>query len=175
MKQFLLTLLLFFSLLPLSAQKAECYAEWITSHEQVYAGDSCLASIVLYSTLPFLEVKGDIPTLRTKGGRARLVAENRTQQDRIRTKRGLFYRLVLQQYVVGSEEVGKLQLPKQRYKVTLGIYRANNHPFDFFFGSEPQLVKTITTNISLPLHQLAVVSIPKRNTQDMIRSGQHVF
>lgn len=175
MKTILLAILALLSCFPLSAQKTECYAEWLTSHEQLYAGDSCLASVVLYSNLPFLEVKGKIPPLRTKGGSARLVAENCNQQERVRTERGLFYRLVLQQYVVRSEEQGKLQLPKQQYEVALGLYRTSNNPFDLFFGSEPQLVKTLITNISLPTHQLPVVERPKRKTQDMISSGQRVF
>lgn len=176
-------LLLIFAVLlgmcsPLWAQEdkdIDLYARFIPNQEQLYAGDSCLVSVVLYATLPFHQIKGKVEAPKIKGGRARLVAENHRDQERVRTERGVYYRLILQQYVVGSETTGHINFPQQKYEVELGVYQTSHHPFSFFFETPPQLVKTIGRKIVLPSFKLPVKERPKPSTQEMIRRGTPII
>lgn len=169
--------MVFFPLSLFAEQKADVdfYAELVPHKEQLYSGDSCLVSIVLYANQPFHRIKSKCSPLIVKGGRARLISENTTQQERVRTSKGMYYQLILQQYVVGGDKIGKIIFPKHRYEVELGMYEVQREPFSFFFGERQKLVKTIPVSATLSSSPLQVLPRPKRSTKDMIQSGGRVI
>lgn len=179
MKKLLCTLLFLCSSyafsLAQSPYKPDCYAEVVPELNKLYEGDSCLVSIVLYANFPFHRIKSKLLPLQIQGGKARLVGKNEQHQERVHTPKGEFYRLVLQQYVVGKDTKGVISFPKQRYKVELGIYERVSDPFSFFFGQQSRLVRTLSATVHLSPFSLSVVPRPKRTTNDMLRAGETVL
>lgn len=148
------------------------FARVVTEREQLFAGDSCLVNIVLYSSLPFADVEKDPEVISVKGGRARLLPRrSRPTPFRIQMEEGIFNAVVWQQYIVGRDDVGKIRFSTPTFHATFGIVEMSDDPFERFFGFGQRNLRLVKAKCKLDAFTLPVVERPKRSSQDILQSG----
>lgn len=160
-----------------SNMKAEFFAEISANRDSIEVGDSCVVSVVLYSSLPFESVEQSPRNIQfSKDLHVTLLATDRAQQL-IRTDSGAYYALVWQHYRVSRNDVGYIVWPQQQFTAELGIYEVVDDGFGGFFSFSPtvRLVEKRKAKCKIPKFSLPVVERLKRSTQDLLRSGRQVM
>lgn len=158
-------------------KKADFYAEISSQRDSLVVGDSCLVSVILYANLPFESVEQKPRNvIFPKDVRVTPIQTDRTQQQ-VRTARGVYYALVWQHYRVSRKDVGRIVWPEHQFTAELGVYQAVDDGFlDFFsFAPSMRLVEKRKAICKTPKYSLPVVERPKRNTQEILRSGRQVM
>lgn len=178
MRHILLILLLTLASLPVAAQNSvEVFARYECQRDEVIQGDSTVVNIVVYSNLPFQRVKCANQKVKIKGGNTRLLPRRgERQQQQVRTGRGVYYAILWDSYIVGSNRVETIKFPELKFEVELQEYETYHDPFDpFGFFSRPQRTgRIIEGNCKIPTFTLPVIERPKRSTQEAISSGSQV-
>lgn len=157
--------------------KADFYAEISSERDSLVVGDSSLVSVVLYANLPFESVEQKPRNIVfPKDVHVTPIQTDRTQQQ-VHTARGVYYALVWQHYRVSRKDVGRIVYPEHLFTAELGIYQAVGDGFlDFFsFAPSMRLVEKRKAICKTPKYSLPVVERPKRNTQEILRSGRQVM
>lgn len=157
--------------------KADFYAEISSERDSLVVGDSCLVSVILYANLPFESVEQKPRNIVfPKDVHVTPIQTDRTQQQ-VRTARGVYYALVWQHYRVSRKDVGQIVCPEHQFTAELGLYQAVDDGFlDFFsFAPSMHLVEKRKAICKTPKYSLPVVERPKRNTQEILRSGRQVM
>lgn len=157
--------------------KADFYAEISSERDSLVVGDCCLVSVVLYANLPFESVEQKPRNIVfPKDVHVTPIQTDRTQQQ-VHTARGVYYALVWQHYRVSRKDVGRIVCPEHLFTAELGIYQAVGDGFlDFFsFAPSMRLVEKRKAICKTPKYSLPVVERPKRNTQEILRSGRQVM
>lgn len=177
----ILSLLFLVSLLPFSGMAkdgAVFFARCECNRNQIIAGDSIFVDVVLYSNLPFRDAECLTKQPKIKGGTARALPMNRQrQQQKVRLESGIFYAIVWQRYVVGSDTPCNIQFPQMQFSAELLEYEEPQYdPFDpFGFFQRPQRkARTIKSQCKSDAYSLPVVARPKRSTQEVLSSGATV-
>lgn len=153
-------------------EKLVFFARVEPDRQEVYTGDSCLVSIVLYANYPFKKIDDKQSQLRVRGGHARLLPMSTSRwQRQVQVENTLYYALVWQQYVVGSEKEGQTRLSGLHFKGEFSIIYESPDLFDHFFGNGRREVGQLTGNCQLTPYSLQFTHPPKRSTQEMLRSG----
>lgn len=180
--RYLIVMLL--SVLALSAsaktkEKITFFAQYECSKPNVTAGDSIVVNVVLYSSHPFEDVKCTTKSVKIKGGHSRrVVARGQRQQQQVRHEDGIYYAVVWDRYVVGSEKVETITFPPLKFSGQFIVYDSEYEyepldPFGFFSRptrkSHQAEASCKTSKFKLP-----VVARPKRSTQEVISSGGQV-
>lgn len=178
-----LTLLLLTILTLSSTAKAKdditFFAQYECSKENVTVGDSTVVSLVLYSSHPFQDVNCTTKTSKIKGGHSRRVpSRGQRQQQQVRHEDGIYYALVWERYIVGSDEVETIAFPEVSFKGTFIVYDSEYEyepldPFGFF--SRPtRKSHQAEASCKSKKFKLPVVPRPKRSTQEVLSSGGQV-
>ena len=155
------------------------FARYECSKENVLVGDSVVVNVVLYASQPFQQADCKTKTPKIKGGHSRLLpSRGERQQQRVRLEDGIYYGIIWERYMVGSDEVESIRFPELQFEGTFIIYEDeyDYEPLDpFGFFSRPTR-KSHTTEASCKssTYTLPVVARPKRSTQEVISSGGQV-
>ena len=173
----LLLLLLSLAGLSLSARPPQdeitFFAQIEHDNRPLYAGDSCVVSIVLYSPAPFRDVRCTSASLKVRGGHARLLPQGQRTQQRVVKDNRFYMAMVWQQWVVGSEDVGKLQFSPLQFEGEFSKVEMPDDPFDrFFYG--PQETGRVKRKCKMNAYTLPVLEKPKRSTREILQSGGQV-
>lgn len=180
--RFLLILLLSiftFSTQAKSKEKITFFAQYECSKASVTVGDSVIVSVVLYSSHPFQDVHCTSKSSKIKGGHARLIlTRGQRQQQQVRHEDGIYYAVIWERFVVGSEAVGNINFAPLKFEGKFIVYDSDYEyepldPFGFF--SRPTR-KSHQANASCKSgkFKLPVVARPKRSTQEVLSSGGQV-
>lgn len=162
---------------PSDLLKPDFYAEITANRDSLIVGDSCVVSVVLYANLPFESVEQSPRNVQfPKDLRVRLLSTER-QQERVRTPRGVYYAMVWQHYRVSRNDVGRITWPALQFSAELGVYQVEDDGWGGFFSFEPsmRLVEKLKAKCKAPRFTLPVVERPRRNTQELLRSGRQVM
>ncbi len=174
-KLFSLLLLLLLAL-PLAARdEATLFARIVPDREQVYAGDSMLVSVVLYSSLPI--AKAECSTDFKVKGKCKLRKLNINREataGRTREGRNVYYTLVWNQYVVAPQQTGSFSVPAQKFKATLQQVVRMPDIFDQIMGARPEY-KEIDAQGSSESFTFEVKEKPLRSTKEIMKSGKVVI
>lgn len=175
MRKALFILLLLISLPLSAAEKKTLFARIMPDREQVYAGDSMLVSVVLYSSAPIakaecltnLSVKGKC-TLR------KLDINRDATAGRTRYEGLIYYTLVWNQYVFAPQKAGDYTIPVQKFKATLHKIVRVPDIFDQMMGAQPEYreIKLQGESKSFTIH---VTNRPLRSTREMMQGGAGVL
>lgn len=155
------------------------FARYECSQENAIVGDSVIVNLVLYANQPFQKADCKTKSVKIKGGHSRPVSiYGERQQQRVRLDDGIYYGLIWQSYVVGSDEVEQIYFPEQQFEATFIIYENeyDYEPIDpFGFFSRPtrktHSAEGSCKSSSFTLH---VKARPKRSTKEVISSGGQV-
>lgn len=170
---------LFFLLLAqsLTARKSddgiEFFVQVHADKEQVNLGDSCTITYLLYSSVPFQQVKCDTE-FRPKHSEVRTVRfrpESTVQRVVMNGRR--YYRMFWSQHVVRPQKVGRLKLPVRTFKAKYLLYQTYTDGNGFYFGT-PQKME-ITKKAKNATETLTISPAPRRTTQQMLQSGNGVL
>lgn len=161
------------------AEEVRFFASYEASREKFIVGDSLLVNVVVYSSAAFQNVELLSRSPKAKGGTMRLLPGRGLQQQRVRTADGLYYAIVLQRYIVSSQDVGTLTLPEMKFSGEFVIYDEPEEqfsPFDpfGFFRQTPRKSHKVKQKCKAESMKLQVVPKPKRSTQEVISSGTRV-
>lgn len=164
-------------LLPLSLWgevKIDCFARAECDRSIVYAGDSCVVSLVLYANAPFEKVECATKA-SVKGAQCRkLDARPARAGQRILENGRRYYVLLWSRYMVKPESEKELAIPEFKFDCTFRLYENSGSPFAGFFGI-PAKYKDIKQSIKSPKTKIEVKKKPRRSTQEMMRSGNQVL
>ena len=173
-KVFLLLLLLIN--LPLgAAEKETFFARVIPDRQEIYAGDSMLVSIVVYSEAPI--EKAECLTnfsVKEKCTMRKLDINRDATVSRVREGNHVYYTLVWSQYVFAPREAGNYTIPVQKFKASLRKVISMPDMFDQMMGARPEY-KTVKVQGESKALTIRVVERPLRTTQEMMRSGSGVI
>lgn len=148
------------------------FARVVPEREQLFAGDSCLVNIVLYSSHDFADVEKKPEVVTVKGGRARLLPRRSSPVPfRVQMEEGIFNAVVWQQYVVGRDDVGNIRFSTPTFNATFAIIEMSDDPFERFFGFGQRNQRLVKAKCKLDAFTLPVVERPKRSSQDILQSG----
>lgn len=155
------------------------FARYECNRENVLVGDSVVVNLVLYANQPFQKADCKTKAPKIKGGHSRVLPiRGERQQQRVRLEDGIYYGLIWERYVVGSDEVESIRFPEQQFEATFIIYEDeyNYEPLDpFGFFSRPtRKSHTAEGSCKSSTFSLPVVARPKRSTQEVISSGGQV-
>lgn len=155
------------------------FAQYECSKSNIIAGDSIMVSVVLYCDHPFQDVNCTTKSFRVKGGHYRKVARrSQRQQQQVRLEDGVFYSVVWDRFIVGSDVVGVIQLPQLQFKGQFIVYDSDYEyepldPFGFF--SRPtRKSHHVDASCKSPKFKLPVIARPKRSTREVLSSGGQV-
>lgn len=152
--------------------KVVFFARILPERPEIYAGDSCVVSLVLYSNLAFADIQQKPENLTIKGGRARLLPRYSPPTPfHVQMEGGVFNAVVWQQYVVGRDEVGKIRFSSPTFNATFVVVEPSDDPFERFFGFAPRQQRLVKGQCKLDAFTLPVVERPKRSSQDILQSG----
>lgn len=175
-KKLLSLFLLILLALPLAAKsEATLFARIVPDREQVYAGDSMLVSVVIYSSLPIAQAQCSTD-FKIKGKcKVRKLNINRdATAGRTREGRNIYYTLVWNQYVVAPQQVGSFTIPAQKFKATLQQVVRMPDIFDQMMGARPEY-KEVSAQGGSDSFTFEVKEKPLRSTQEMMQSGKVVL
>ncbi len=169
--------LLLTTLLPLgtyarpASDEIDFFARIQPDPEVVYAGDSCVVSVVLYAKLPFKSVETTPDQLRIHGGHHRLLPQRERTQTQVRLDRGIYYSTVWARFLVGRDEIGKMRFDRLRLNARFSVMEAVASPFADFFGPEWREKEIRQASCHLPALILSFQKPPQRTTRDILQSG----
>ena len=149
------------------------FVEVMSDKEKVVKGDSCLISFVLYASHPF-EVTGVPAKMKVRNASARLLRIGRQPLQRVVKNDQVYFASVGQQYVVRTDDTGKLTVPESAFAVELSIQEHLVDPFDAFFGQMPP-VKKVKLKAKSKKFEVEVVDKPKRTMIQMKQGGLEVI
>lgn len=155
--------------------RCECQRDFLTVE------DSVVVSIVLYSNVPFQSATTKTKEVKIRGGHSRkLPKHGEMQQQRVRLEDGIYYGVIYDRYVVGSDAAGEIRLPEVKFEAEVMIYDGEEYPerspfdpFGFFSRPEPRY-HTVRARCTSPAFVLPVKARPKRSTQEILSSGGRV-
>lgn len=179
MKHILITLFSLLSLSTFATDKVEFFARYECAKENIIAGDSIKVNLVLYCDQPFESANCTTKTIKVKGGHSRTIDINNRQQQRVKLSKGIYYAILWQGFVVGSDEVGNIKFPEVQFDASFVIYENDNSydpffdPFGFF-GNSRRKSHTVKAKGKADSYTLPVIEKPKRSTQEVISSGGRV-
>lgn len=151
-------------------QKAEFFARILPDREQVYAGDSMLVSVVLYSTYPI--AKAECSThfdIKGKCSLRKLNIDRNATAGRTREGKKVYYTLVWNQYVITPDKVGTYTIPTQKFKATLQQIVSMPDMFNQMMGARPEY-RNIKVQGEASTFKFEVTEKPLRSTQEMMRN-----
>lgn len=160
-------------------EAVDAFARWECSRENIIVGDSVQVNIVLYSSCPFKRAECSSKSLKIKGGHSRLVKRRGDrQQQRVRTTNGVYYAIVWDSYVVGSDKVEEVKFPDVPFNIEVEVPYGEEYydpfdPFGFFHGPRRR-TQAQSLKVKSPSFALPVIAKPKRSTQDAISSGSRI-
>lgn len=153
----------------------ECQRDYLTVE------DSVVVNIVLYSNVPFQSATTKTKDLKIRGGHSRkLPKRGDMQQQRVRMEDGIYYGIIYDRYIVGSDAVGEIRLPEIKFEAEVMIYDGEDYPeqfpfdpFGFFSRPQPRF-HIVRAKCTSPAFVLPVKARPKRSTQEILSSGGRV-
>lgn len=171
------------SFLPLNAadkDNIDFFVRCESAKTSITAGDSILVNVVLYSSHPFQKADCTTKNIKIKGGHSRLVPRRGDrQQQKVRLEGGIYYAIVWQQYMVGSDKVEEIRIPEMHFDATFVVYDSEEmySPFDpfGFFSAPRRKSHTATSRCKSDPYTISVEARPKRSTQEVISSGARVI
>lgn len=176
MKQTLSLFLLFMlCLLPAAAKdkdevSVECFAEVQAQSADIVIGDSTLLTVVLYSSAPVntVETKKE-PSVKRAHLRALRFNPNATVRRVVRDGRR-YYSMVVAQYVLATERLGKLKVSACEYEATFLFRKSTGNPFEEFFGYGGETI-SVKKKVKAEAIELTVKEKPKRTMEEMKHDG----
>lgn len=185
MFRILITLLTALLLSPLAGYAAKgddvvLFARYEPSRDTLTEGDSIVVNLVLYSNCAFQRAECSAESVKVKGGHLRqLPRRGERKQQRVRLSEGVYYSILWESYVVGSEKVGDVKFPQLQFDCEVEVMESEVYadPFDpFGFFSRPRHKShKAKASCKCPAFELPVVARPKRSTQEIISSGRKVI
>lgn len=155
------------------------FAQYECSKPSVTVGDSVVVSLVLYSSHPFQDVHCVTKSCFIKGGHYRRIStRGQRQQQQVRHENAIYYAVVWERFVVGSETLGNISFAPQKFEGKFIVYDSEYEyepldPFGFF--SRPtRKSHLVDASCKTTKFKLPVVARPKRSTQEVISSGGQV-
>lgn len=181
MRYLIILLLSFISIESLAKSKDEIifFAQYECSKPSVTVGDSVIVNLVLYSSHPFQDVRCTSKSCKIKGGHSRRVsARGQRQQQQVRHEDGVYYAVVWDRFVVGSEAIGNINLPAQKFEGKFIVFDSDYEyepldPFGFFSRPTRKSHQAGATCKSKKF-KLPVIARPKRSTQEVLSTGGNV-
>lgn len=170
-----LTLFLFFFPSVVSGKdNVSFFARVKCDRPAVNYGDSCLVSVILYGTSPFVYMD-EAPMLTVRNAKVRKLNVRRELTTRKIMEGGkVYYIQVGAQYVITPAKVEALEIPSVKFKGKYRIYDRLPGPFDSFYGVRPSFrereAKSVSMKIKIPVREK-----PLRSTQEAFKSGLLVF
>lgn len=168
-----LLLLFLLCLLPATATDkvdVECFAELQAQNTEVVVGDSTLVTVVLYSSAPVnaVETKKEVSV---KKAHLRSLRFNPNATTRIVVKDGRrYYSMVVAQYVLATEQLGKIRLTGGEYEATFLFRKSTGNPFEEFFGYGGETISVKKQVKTAPI-DVTVKEKPKRTMEEMKHDG----
>lgn len=154
------------------------FARYECQKENIIKGDSTIVNVVLYCNQAFEQAQCTTKHPKAKGGSFKLLPQRGLQQQRVRLEKGVYYAIVVQRYMVASDEIGSIRLPELDFEGTFVIYDSEERydPFDpfGFFGRPQRKSHTAKGRCKTESFSLPVIAKPKRSTQEVISSGGRV-
>ena len=152
-------------------RQADFFVRVLPDRETLFAGDSMLVSVVLYSVHPIAQaecsgkfkVKGDKCSVRP------LHIRRDETAGRVREGNRLFYTLVWEQYVVAPGSSGSYSLPSLKFKADVQEIISMPDIFDHMMGTPPEYRMHKVEAASEPF-TFKVKEKPLRSTREMMRS-----
>lgn len=156
------------------------FARYEPARETVTAGDSLSVNLVLYSNCAFQRAECSTKNIKIKGGRWRVQARRGDrQQQRVRLSDGVYYAILWDTYIVGSDKAGEIKFPQLQFDCVVEVLEKEVYvdPFDpfGFFSSPRHKSHKAKASGKCPAFELPVVDRPKRSTQEIISSGGQVI
>lgn len=156
------------------------FARCESARTSITAGDSILVNVVLYSNHPFQQAECTTKNVKIKGGNVRSVPRRGDrQQQKVRLERGIYYAIVWQQYVVGSDKVEEIRFPEIHFDGTFVVYDSEEmySPFDpfGFFSTPKRKSHNVSSRCKTEPFSIQIEARPKRSTQEVISSGARVI
>ncbi len=156
------------------------FASYEPTHDEIIVNDSMLVNVVVYSSVPFRHIEMLSKNIKAKGGRMRLLPNHELQQQRVRMEDGVYYAVVFQRYIVGSDNTGTISLPDLQIESEVIVYDTEElQPFSFdpfgFFRQTPRKGRSIKQKCKVENLRINVTEKPKRSTQEAMRSGARVI
>ncbi len=149
------------------------FAQIEHENQSLYAGDSCVVSIILYSNVAFLDIRCTSTPLKVKGGYAHLLSQSQRVQRRVVRNNQIYMALVWQQWMVGSDNIGKIQFSPLQFEAEFPKVKIPEDPFfRFFYGT--QEVGRLKRKCKMDTYTLPVQEKPKRSTREILQSGAQV-
>lgn len=155
------------------------FARYEPASEQVVAGDSTKVNVVVYCNYAFQRAECSTKTVKVKGGHWRLQPRRGDrQQQRVRVYGGVYYAILWDTYIVGSDKPGEIKFPQLQFDCDVEAVEPEVYvdPFDpfGFFSSPRHKTHKAKARCKCPALELPVISRPKRSTQEVISSGGKV-
>lgn len=155
------------------------FARYEPAQESVIEGDSIQVNVVLYSNCAFLSAECTTKNIKIKGGNSRLVQRRgNRQQQRVRLADGIYYAILWDTYVVGSNKPGEIKFPQLQFEGEVEVLEPEVYvdpldPFGFFSAPRHKSHKA-KARCKCPAFELPVTTRPKRSTREVISSGGKV-
>jgi len=173
----LLALALLLLAAPAAAQKSAptLFVRTIVKKTPFIKGDSTLVSFVLYSDAEFQKVVCKTKKLKIKRGSLRKLDVNRARSGgRARYQNRIYNTLIWSQYMVASDDVGKIVVPPLEFECVLRVYQQSNDPFDRFFNRR-RSYKDVEMKTKSEETTIEVIEKPRKNTNELLKSGGKVI
>lgn len=160
-------------------EKITFFAQYECSKPSVTVGDSVVVNLVLYSSHAFQDVSCKSKKYKINGGHSRrITARGQRQQQQVRRDDGIYYAIIWDRFVVGSDAEANICFPALKFEGKFIVYDSDYEyepvdPFGFFSRptrkSHNEDAYCKSTKFKLP-----VVKRPKRSTREVLSSGGNV-
>lgn len=158
----------------------DIFARYECQREHIYVGDSILVNLVIYANHPFMQAENTSKVTKFRGGHVRTISQRgERQQQKVRLEKGIYYAIIWQQYIAGSDIVENIRFPEQQFDVTLQVYNSEVQyspldPFGFFTQPQRKSHK-VKSRCKSRSFSLSILPLPKRSTQEIISSGGKII
>lgn len=149
----------------------------INGGDHIITGDSTVFSVILYSSLPFGEVRCTDSHVKISGCHVRKTYQgNGRRQSRRYLGDRAYYTTLWAQYVIGSDDKGKYTFPSLSFSLQLYVEQNDDiDPFDpFGFFRQPSY-KKVKANFKSPETRFEVIDQPRKTTEELMKSGKTVI
>lgn len=152
------------------------FARYEPAQDSVIEGDSIQVNVVLYSNYAFLSAECTTKSIKIKGGESRLLTRRgNRQQQRVRFAEGIYYAILWDTYIVGSQKPGEIKFPQLQFDCEVEVLEPEVYvdpydPFGFFSPPRHKSHKA-KARCKCPAFELPVTTRPKRSTREVISSG----
>lgn len=169
----LLTLCLFLvsCLQVYASRESDFFVRILPDRETLFAGDSMLVSVVLYSVHPIAQADCS-GKFKVKGGKSQvrpLHIRREQTAGRVRQGNRLYYTQVWEQYVVAPHSSGTYTIPSLKFKADVQEILRMPDLFEQMMGARPEYRMQKVEAESAPL-KFKVKEKPLRSTREMMRS-----